>query len=73
MISKFDDVKLMGSLINSDLKIKEITSRDEDIPLTDRFTISGGSLPAARNLFIRLTLQNGVVGFGECAQAFQGR
>jgi L-alanine-DL-glutamate epimerase-like enolase superfamily enzyme len=57
----------MGTLVNSDLKIEDIIFWDEDIPLTDRFTISGGSLPAARNLFIRLTLRNGAVGFGECA------
>lgn len=52
---------------DSELEIAEIAVREVDIPLMDRFTISRGSIPVAGNLFVRVALRNGTVGYGECA------
>ena len=38
-----------------------------DIPLLDPFVVATGELSTAQNLFIRLSLQNGSVGYGEIA------
>jgi o-succinylbenzoate synthase len=38
-----------------------------DIPLPDPFVVATGELGSAQNLFIRITLQNGSVGYGEIA------
>ncbi len=37
------------------------------IPLLEPFTIATGSVSSARNVLITITLQDGSVGYGECA------
>ena len=51
----------------TDLRIVAVDTREIDIPLSDPFAIVQGSLTVARNVFIRVTLANGVKGYGECA------
>jgi L-alanine-DL-glutamate epimerase-like enolase superfamily enzyme len=38
-----------------------------DIPLLEPFTIATGSVSSARNVLVTITLQDGSVGYGECA------
>src|SRR5579875_3378021 len=38
-----------------------------NIPLRESFTIATGSVDEARNVLITITLQDGSVGYGECA------
>jgi len=38
-----------------------------DIPLTDPFVVATGELGTAQNLFVRITLQDGILGYGEIA------
>ena len=38
-----------------------------DIPLTDPFVVATGELGSAQNLFVRITLRDGHVGYGEIA------
>jgi len=38
-----------------------------DLPLTDPFVVATGELGTAQNIFVRITLQNGTVGYGEIA------
>lgn len=52
---------------SKDLQIKDVTAWPVDIPLTDKFTISQGSIATAHNLFIKIALRNGTAGFGESA------
>jgi len=47
--------------------IKTIDAWPVDIGLTDNFVISQGSISIAENVFIRITLEDGAVGFGEMA------
>ena len=49
------------------LAIQKIEIWPVDIPLTDPFVVATGELGAAKNLFVRVTLQNGSVGYGEIA------
>lgn len=50
-----------------DLEIIRVNAWDVNIPLTDDFTISQGSLSVAANIFVEVELKCGVVGYGECA------
>jgi L-alanine-DL-glutamate epimerase-like enolase superfamily enzyme len=47
--------------------ITTITVEPLTIPLLEPFTIATGSVTAANNVLIRLTLGDGSVGYGECA------
>src|SRR5258707_11659715 len=47
--------------------IQSITVEPLTIPLREPFTIDTGSVASARNVLITLTLQDGSVGYGECA------
>ncbi len=47
--------------------IQSITVEPLTIPLLEPFTIATGSVASARNVLITLTLQDGSVGYGECA------
>lgn len=38
-----------------------------DLPITDTFVVATGQLQVAHNAFVRLTLHNGTVGYGEIA------
>ncbi len=38
-----------------------------NIPTTDPFVVATGQLRAAQNIFVRITLRNGAIGFGEIA------
>lgn len=49
----------------SRLTIKNVDIRSLDVPLTDAFNISQGSVTNVRNLLVVLTLQNGTTGYGE--------
>lgn len=51
----------------SDLEISEIDVWPVAIPLKEDFTISQGSVSVAENIFVRVRLHNGVVGYGESA------
>jgi L-alanine-DL-glutamate epimerase-like enolase superfamily enzyme len=57
----------MRSFPDSDFDIIELRTWAIDIPLTDHFTISQGSLSVAENAFVQVTLRCGVVGYGESA------
>jgi len=48
-------------------RISEIGAWPIDIPLTDAFVISKGSVTTAENVFVSVTLAGGAVGFGEAA------
>jgi L-alanine-DL-glutamate epimerase-like enolase superfamily enzyme len=47
--------------------IQAVTVEPLDIPLYEPFTIATGSVTAARNVLITIRLQDGSVGYGECA------
>lgn len=47
--------------------IQKITVEPLTIPLLEPFTIATGSVTAANNVLITITLQDGSVGYGECA------
>src|SRR5215831_11235969 len=47
--------------------IQSVSVEPLNIPLLEPFTIATGSVSAARNVLITLTLQDGSVGYGECA------
>lgn len=47
--------------------IQHIEVEPLNIPLLEEFTISTGSVSEARNVLITMTLQDGSVGYGECA------
>jgi L-Ala-D/L-Glu epimerase len=47
--------------------IQSIAVEPLTIPLLEPFTIATGSVSSARNVLITLTLQDGSVGYGECA------
>jgi L-alanine-DL-glutamate epimerase and related enzymes of enolase superfamily len=47
--------------------IQKITVEPLTIPLLEPFTIATGSVDAARNVLITITLEDGTVGYGECA------
>src|SRR5258708_29341424 len=50
-----------------DTTIQSITVEPLTISLLEPFTISTGSVSEARNVLITMTLQDGSVGYGECA------
>lgn len=47
--------------------IRNITVEPLDIPLREPFTIATGSVSSARNVLITIALEDGSVGYGECA------
>lgn len=47
--------------------IQSVVVEPLSIPLLEPFTIATGSVASARNVLITLTLQDGSVGYGECA------
>ncbi len=47
--------------------IRSVSVEPLNIPLREPFAIATGSVDAARNVLITLTLQDGSVGYGECA------
>lgn len=47
--------------------IEDVTFWPIDIPLTDPFVVATGARVVAENVFVRITLQSGVCGFGEAA------
>lgn len=47
--------------------IQSVVVEPLTIPLREPFTIATGSVSSARNVLITLTLQDGSVGYGECA------
>ncbi len=47
--------------------IQSIAVEPLNIPLLEEFTIATGSVTGARNVLITITLQDGSVGYGECA------
>ena len=57
----------MRSVSDSDLVISAVTAWPVDIPLTDTFAISRGSITSAESVFVEVTLRSGAVGYGECA------
>jgi len=48
-----------------ELSIKSIKVKPVDLNLTDCFTISQGSIETAENIFLEITLESGVKGYGE--------
>lgn len=50
-----------------DDRIGDVTFWPIDIPLTDPFVVATGARVVAENVFVRITLRNGVCGFGEAA------
>lgn len=58
---------LMPRPTNSELTIASLSAHDVDIPLSENFAISKGALRVARNIFVKITLSDGLCGFGECA------
>ncbi len=51
----------------TDSIIKKIDAWPVDIGLTDDFVISQGAIEVAENAFVRITLENGIEGYGELA------
>ncbi|UCE62793.1 MAG: dipeptide epimerase [Nitrospirota bacterium] len=49
------------------LTIHKVEIWPVDIPLTDPFVVATGELGSAKNIFLRITLQGGSVGYGEIA------
>ncbi len=47
--------------------VRSMTVEPLDIPLLEPFTIATGSVDSASNVLITVTLQDGSVGYGECA------
>jgi L-alanine-DL-glutamate epimerase-like enolase superfamily enzyme len=54
-------------MTQSGLSIQTIDFWPVDVPLTDPFVIATGSSTVAENVFVRVTLTNGVRGYGEAA------
>jgi L-alanine-DL-glutamate epimerase-like enolase superfamily enzyme len=52
---------------NPDHRIVAVDAQEIDIPLSVPFAIVQGEISVARNIFVRVTLANGVKGYGECA------
>jgi L-alanine-DL-glutamate epimerase-like enolase superfamily enzyme len=50
-----------------DLKITALDAWPVSIPLTDTFTISRGSITNADCVFVKIDLESGATGYGECA------
>ncbi len=50
-----------------DDRIEEVSFWPMDIPLRDPFVVATGTRVVAENVFVRVTLQSGVCGFGEAA------
>ncbi len=48
-------------------RIKKVDTWPVDIGLTDDFVISQGAIEVAENAFVRITLENGIEGYGELA------
>jgi len=57
----------MAAHSSPDLNIKKIEIWPVDIELTNDFVISKGIISVAKNLFIKICLKNGTVGYGEIA------
>src|SRR6266568_7162268 len=47
--------------------IQSVSVEPLNIPLLEPFTIATGSVTAARNVLITMRLQDGSIGYGECA------
>jgi L-Ala-D/L-Glu epimerase len=47
--------------------IRQVSVEPLNIPLLEPFTIATGSVSDARNVLITITLQDGSIGYGECA------
>jgi L-Ala-D/L-Glu epimerase / N-acetyl-D-glutamate racemase len=54
-------------MAQSEVSIHRVELWPVDIPLTDPFVIATGSRSMAENVFVRVTLINGVQGYGEAA------
>jgi L-alanine-DL-glutamate epimerase-like enolase superfamily enzyme len=50
-----------------DLTIVQVTLWPVDVPISDPFVVATGARVVAENAFVRLTLRNGVSGYGEIA------
>ena len=48
------------------LRIRKIEVLEATIPRSSAFEISRGTFVAAHRVFVRATLEDGVVGYGEC-------
>lgn len=57
----------MRAFSDSDLRVVDVRATPVDIPLTDTFTISKGSITSAENVFVEVRLKCGAVGYGESA------
>lgn len=57
----------MPTLTEADLTVSRMDAWPVDVELTDAFVIAQGAVVVAQNLFVRLTLAGGAVGYGECA------
>src|SRR5690242_124539 len=51
----------------TDDRIGAVTFWPIDLPLTDPFVVATGARVVAENIFVRITLQSGVCGYGEAA------
>ena len=49
------------------LTVKKVEAWPVDLPLTASFVVATGAMDVAKNIFIRVTLQDGSVGYGEVA------
>jgi Mandelate racemase / muconate lactonizing enzyme, N-terminal domain len=47
--------------------IRSVTAEPLNIPLLEPFTIATGSVSQAQNVLITITLDDGSIGYGECA------
>jgi L-alanine-DL-glutamate epimerase-like enolase superfamily enzyme len=52
--------------VNS-FSVKKIEAWPVDLPLKASFVVSSGAMDVAKNIFLRVTLQDGAVGYGEVA------
>jgi L-alanine-DL-glutamate epimerase-like enolase superfamily enzyme len=52
--------------VNS-FSVKKIEAWPVDLPLKASFVVAKGAMDVAKNIFVRVTLQNGTVGYGEIA------
>ncbi|MCH7879544.1 MAG: dipeptide epimerase, partial [candidate division Zixibacteria bacterium] len=57
----------MQSVTDTKLTIASLSARNIDIPLAENFATSQGTLRVAKNIFVKITLSDGICGFGECA------
>jgi len=55
------------TMSHNNTTIQKVAVEPLTIPLLEPFTIATGSVDAARNILITITLQDGTVGYGECA------